>query len=463
MSDAKLVESIVSALSKKRAEDGKGRFEELVYAEKLAKSLPPIKVVADDWYAYQDGAWMPVTRDEFRPKALATCPRNYRSARNAQNLLEHLETRYQARQADLVGIYRQEVQDDGEVNTLINCANGVVKVWHTGEVTLEKHSPDYGFTERAAARWDAKAECPLFIGLQEAALPDAEDRQLLKFYAGNILHPTAQFETALICYGLEGTGKSTLAESIMYALVGSDDKSDLVTSLSMTQICDSRSYSLPKLRLAALNLGTEVDTVDLDESANFKQIVSGERVEARPIYGRPIAMRTPVKLLFLSNSIPRFKNGTGAELRRLRFLHFTVVPPVKDASLKDRIRAERDGIFRWMVEGLIELQALGSIPQGGPKSAAVAAKFAISNDPVGYFVKTRCQLSPAATVRKATMQGAFKAFLMDHGLPEQMEDWFFRRLYERFASQVRQRRERGISDDERWLDGIDLAPGVAAS
>jgi hypothetical protein len=50
----------------------------------------------------------------------------------------------------------------------------------------------------------------------------------------------------------------------------------------MSQICDPRSYHLPKLRYAAVNLGTELDVIAIDENANFKTIVSGEPIEARP-------------------------------------------------------------------------------------------------------------------------------------------------------------------------------------
>ena len=61
-------------------------------------------------------------------------------------------------------------------------------------------------------------------------------------------------------------------------------------------------------------------------------------------------MRPVCKLMFLANSLPRFKHGTDAELRRARFLRFDVLPTEKDVTLKSKLTSERDGIFLWMVE-----------------------------------------------------------------------------------------------------------------
>lgn len=451
MSD-KLV-AVLSALAKKSSEDGKGRFDELLYAEKLRKKMPPVRTIGDDWHAYEDGAWLPVTREQYLPLALSMCPKRYRKARNAQNLLDHVQAATQVRIEEMAGFYREFTEEDGTKSILINASNGVVKIWDGGETTLEKHKEEYGFTTRAAAKYDEKATAPLFTSLIEAALPDTEDREVLQVFCGNILWPTSQHECALISYGLEGTSKSTIAEAIVHALANPNDHGDLVTSLSMTQICDSRSYSLPKLRLASLNLGTEVDTVDLDESTNFKQVVSGEKVEARGIYKKPMAMRTTCKLWFLANTLPRFKNGTGAELRRLRFLQFDIVPEKKDTTLKERLKAERDGIFMWMIEGLLKLKSSGGIPHGGPKSRAVVDKFSISNDPVGYFVRNHCVFDSTSRVEKDLLANAFKDFLAEHGLPDHFGEWFFRRLYERF-SHVKPARQRSGDGMDHYVQGI---------
>jgi putative DNA primase/helicase len=234
---------------------------------------------------------------------------------------------------------------------------------------------------------------------------------------------------ALVCYGEASCGKSTVAEPLAAALGG-----DLVARLAMSQICDPKSYHLHKLQFAAVNLGTELDSIALDESANFKLIVSGEPVETRPIYGEPFTMQTGCKLWFLANGLPRFKNGTEAELRRTRFIRFDKRPAVLDVTLKTRLQAERDGIFIFMLDGLRRLLTVREIPLGGVESQAVHARFKISNDPLGAFVNQHCKLDPAAREIKTEIISAFDGFCETHGLPMEFGDWFFKRLFERFTN-----------------------------
>ena len=214
----------------------------------------------------------------------------------------------------------------------------------TGAYELLPHSPDYQFTRQTAARFNPDAAAPLFNRVLSEVLADPEDRELFKLCTGNFLYPDCRFETALVDYGEAGRGKSTVADPIASAL-----GLDLVCRLSMSQVCDPRSYHLPGLRFAAVNLGTELTTADIAESGNFKTLVSGEPIEARPIYGKPFIMQTGCKLWFLANSLPRFKHGTEAELRRTRFLRFDYQPPEKDVTLKARLASELDGVFLFML------------------------------------------------------------------------------------------------------------------
>src|SRR5262249_30214724 len=152
---------------------------------------------------------------------------------------------------------------------------------------------------------------------------------------------------------------------------------------------------------------------------------------ARPIYGSPFTMATTCKLWFLANALPRFKHGSEAEMRRMRFLRFDYVPPTKDVSLKGKLALERDGVFQWMLAGLLELLSLSAIPMGGRQSREAQAKFRISNDPVGTFAATCCRLDPDASTAKDTLRNAYRAFLEQHDLPQKMETWLLRTLYER--------------------------------
>ena len=380
----------------------------------------------------------------------AILPEHWRTIRRANALLEHIEAAQQVDPNTFKGFYSYD--PDGAV--LINTSNGVVKVTAGGFVLLP-HAAEYHFTRQTVACFNPDATMPLFNRVLCEVLPDAEDRELFQLCLGNFLFPDCRFETALVCYGEAGRGKSTVADPVASAL-----GLDLVSRLSMSQVCDPRSYHLPALRFAAVNLGTELTTADIAESGNFKTLVSGEPIEARPIYGKPFVMQTASKLWFLANSLPRFKHGTEAELRRTRFLRFDYQPPEKDVTLKARLAGELDGVFLFMLDGLRALLALPEIPLGGKDSRAVHERFRISNDPVGAFVQSRCLLDPEARVSKDTLREAYTEFTVRYELPATCGDWFFRILFERFTS-LRETQPRVAGERVRYVQGVQLRSTVS--
>jgi len=427
-------------------ETAKTEFE---FATLLTEELPPVKTVGNTWHVYSAGVWRPVESASLRPQALAILPEHWRTVRRAVTLLEHIEAARQVHADTLKGFYTF----DPEGAVLINANNGVVRITANG-FELLPHSADFHFTRQAVARFNPKATAPLFNRVLSEVLADPEDRELFQVCAGNFLYPDCRFETALVDYGEAGRGKSTVADPIASAL-----GLDLVSRLSMSQVCDPRSYHLPALRFAAVNLGTELTTADIAESGNFKTLVSGEPIEARPIYGKPFVMQTGCKLWFLANSLPRFRHGTEAELRRTRFLRFDYQPPERDVTLKTRLAKELDGVFLFMLDGLRTLLALPEIPLGGKDSRAVHERFRISNDPVGAFVQSRCILAPGQRVAKDTLREAFTDFAAKYELPTVCGEWFFRVLFERFTS-LRESQPRVAGERVRHVQGVQLRSTV---
>ena len=422
---------------------------EFEFATLLASKLPPVKTVGDVWHVFSNGVWRPLEADTLKPQALAILPEHWRTIRRANTLLEHITAAKQTDASTFKGFYAFDA--DGVV--LINANNGLVRVTGNG-FELQAHAPDYHFTRQTVARFDPEATAPLFNRVLCEVLPDAQDRELFQLCLGNFLFPDCRFETALVCYGEAGRGKSTVADPVASAL-----GLDLVCRLSMSQVCDPRSYHLPSLRFAAVNLGTELTTADIAESGNFKTLVSGEPIEARPIYAKPFVMQTACKLWFLANSLPRFRYGTEAELRRTRFLRFDVQPPEIDVTLKTRLAAELDGVLLFMLDGLRQLLTLPEIPLGGRESRAVHERFRISNDPVGAFVRTRCLLAPEARVTKDTLREAYGEFCTRHELSTECREWFFRVLFERFTS-LRETHPRVAGDRVKCVAGVQLRSTV---
>jgi len=431
---------------KKKAEGAKAN-QELAFSDLLAAELPPIKTIGREWFVFESGLWQPKSHHQFRPIAQRILPPNVRTDRMASRLLAHLEGRFQVPQDQLLGFY----QFESEGAVLLNANNGIIRVTPEG-VSHLPHSERHLFTRQAKANYQISATCPVFQKTLSELLPDMEDQKLLQLFCGNCLLPSSRFEIALCGYGEGGSGKSTLAESLAAPL-----GTDLVSSLRLIQLCDKNTYFLSKLRYAALNLGTELDAIEISDSSVLKTLISGEQVEVRPIYESPFTMVTPIKFLFLANALPRFRNGTDAEYRRFRFLHFgiNIQPERRDVSLKHRLAAEIDGIFStFMVPGLQRLLTISEFPAGGKTSNRCREIFRGANDPVATFVHERCRIDRSFCVLKEDLTAAFRNFCDTRGLPQTLEAQFFKSLYERFPVQSKRKRLKPGAGQVGVVDGI---------
>lgn len=394
--------------------------------------------VGEVWYQYEEGVWKQKSRHSFRPRALASIHPYQQQAKRVSAVLDYVESACQVEENILCGAYKRV---DGFI--LINVANGVLEFPLDGDTErLRAHSPDDGFTLQFPASYNPAVQCPHFAVTLEQALPDEEDRLLLQVFAGSVLYPGCEYETALVCFGPGGTGKSTILYDGIRTVLGEA----LCGSVGLEELCRSASYSLPSLRRKLLNLASELNGTEVEESANFKKLVSGESMTVREIYGKPSDMVSPCKLAFLSNNMPRFRAGSDAEVRRLRILHFNQKPAVQDVDLKAQIRAESSGVLLWMLGGLHWLVCQREIPRGGAAAREVLDSFRHGNDPVDSFLRERCVFDPRAELPKDDLTDAFNDWCENKGQtsdPLKLKSYFYRSLHQRHGNVIKERRMAG--------------------
>ena len=302
--------------------------------------------------------------------------------------------------------------------------------------------------------------CGRFLQLLEESLPDARDREAFQCFGGYVLMPNCNLETVLVCYGPGGTGKSK-ATGVFRDVLGDD----LCGASGLDELCKSASYSLPKLKHKMLNLGTELNGHEIEESANLKKLASGESMDVRQIFREPEDMRTTCKMLFLSNIQPRFRAGTNAESRRLRIVPFTVerAENDKDIHLGEKLSKEARGVLNWMLEGLSVILKTKLIPHGGDAAKLMMENFCKNNDPVGSFVGECCVFRKSESVVKRDLYNTFADWCEDVGLSSsKLENYFFKTLLQRYAN-LKARRITTKDGRRHILEGIGIKPEVPES
>lgn len=239
-------------------------------------------------------------------------------------------------------------------NVLINLKNGTFEITPKG-TKLKQFDPSDFITYQLPFEYDPQARAPIFETYLKRVLPDQERQKVLAEYLGYVFikhgSNALKEEKALVLYGTGANGKSVFFE-IVNALLGVEN----VSSFSLQSLTNDNGYFRAKLANRLLNYASEING-NLEASI-FKQLVSGEPVEARLPYGQPFILKQYAKLIFNCNELPKDVEHTNAYFRRFLIIPFdvTIPPQEQDKQLHIKIiENELSGVFNWVLDGLNRL------------------------------------------------------------------------------------------------------------
>lgn len=244
--------------------------------------------------------------------------------------------------------YLPEPENKDE-NILINTQNGTYEISITGRVLRSFRQKDF-LTYQLPFEIDPLAKAPMFQKYLDDVLPDKSKQKLLCEYLGYIfIKPSVlKLEKILILFGTGANGKSVLFE-ILNALFGIENTSNF----SLESLTDSSGYFRAKIGNKLVNYSSEING-KLD-AGYFKQIASGEPIQARLPYGEPFMLNNYAKMIFNCNKLPTDIEHTDGFFRRFMIINFDVTIPEEkqDRELHNKIiKNELSGVFNWVLEGL---------------------------------------------------------------------------------------------------------------
>lgn len=244
--------------------------------------------------------------------------------------------------------------ENNKDTVLINLQNGTFEISPKGTQLRPFDRSDF-LTYQLPFEYNPQAKAPLFEAYLNKVLPDIERQKVLAEYLGFVFikHGSNRLkeEKALILYGTGANGKSVFFE-IVSALLGAENTSNY----SLQSLTNDNGYFRAKLANKLVNYASEIN--GKLESAIFKQLVSGEPVEARLPYGEPFTLKQYAKLIFNCNELPKDVEHTNAYFRRFLIVPFdvTIPPQEQDKQLHTKIiEKELSGVFNWVLDGLNRL------------------------------------------------------------------------------------------------------------
>ncbi|MCS5488915.1 DNA primase family protein [Algoriphagus limi] len=297
---------------------------------------------------------------------------------------------------------------------LINLLNGTFEISHK-EIQLREFDDSDFLTYQLPFPYDPEAEAPIFEEFLNRVLPNKQIQKVLAEYLGYVFirngSKILKEEKALILHGTGANGKSVFFE-IVNSLLGSQN----VSNFSLQSLTNETGYYRAKIGNKLLNYASEIN--GKLETALFKQIVSGEPVEARLPYGQPFILRNYAKLIFNSNELPKDVEQTAAFFRRFLIIPFEITIPEEeqDKNLHTKIiENELSGVFNWVLEGLKRLLEQKRFTKCEAIDKAVN-DYKLSSDSVKMFL-TENQYTPSLSneILLKIMYQEYKVYCLEGG------------------------------------------------
>ena len=271
----------------------------------------------------------------------------------------------------------------------INLANGTFVISPEIQLLRPPQAADF-LTHQLSFNYDPNATSPQFQKYLNYVLPNYKMQQILAEFIGYIfIKPSRlKLEKILMLYGPGANGKSVFFD-IINALLGNEN----ISNYSLENLTDSSGYYRAMIANKLLNytseMGGKLDTT------KFKQLASGEPIDARLPYCPPHIISNYGRLLFNVNTLPKEIEQTAAYFRRLLIIAFNVTIPeeMQDKQLAQKIiNTELPGILNWVLEGLNRLLEQGNFTECKEVQDELQS-YKIKSDSVKLFIEDQEYIS----------------------------------------------------------------------
>jgi putative DNA primase/helicase len=235
---------------------------------------------------------------------------------------------------------------------LINLKNGTFETGPGGQKLRPPHREDF-ITYQLPFEYDPKASAPVFQAFLDRVLPSKDCQAALIEFIGYLFirSRTLKLEKVLMLLGDGANGKSVFFE-VIAALLGPEN----ISHYSLNSLASDNGYARAMIGNKLLNYASEIG--GKIQPHMFKQLASGEPIEARLPYGNPFLMTDYSKLAFNCNRLPSDVEHVHGFFRRFMIIPFSVTIPEaeQDKGLSVRIiESELPGVFNLVLAGLSRL------------------------------------------------------------------------------------------------------------
>lgn len=298
---------------------------------------------------------------------------------------------------------------------LINLLNGTFEI-SPKETILRPFDPLDFITYQLQFEYDPAAKAPIFQTYLDRVLSDLDSQKVLAEYLGYVFikhdSKVLKLEKVLLLYGTGANGKSVFFE-VVSALLGPEN----LSNFTLTNLLGELGYYRAKIGNKLVNFASELNG-KIGNNALFKQMVSGEPIEARLPYGHPFTLLDYAKLIFNTNELPKDVEQNEAFFRRFLIVPFNVTIPKeeRDSTLPTRIiESELAGVFNWALEGLKRLLEQKQFTSSKAVEEAVRQYKEESDTIFMFLVEYDCSPSMESFISLKEFYSKYQGYCFEYG------------------------------------------------
>jgi putative DNA primase/helicase len=240
--------------------------------------------------------------------------------------------------------------------------------------------------------YDPDATCPRFDAFLEQVQPSAEMRGFLQRWFG-VSMTAIKVQKFAFFYGSGANGKSALVD-LMARILGDYSASAKIESLTGRNRRGGGDATPDLIPLVGARMvrASEPEEGERLQENTIKELTGGEPIMVRKLHGDFVEVEPHFKLTISGNHKPDIRGTDDGIWRRVLLVPFDVQIPPEDRipieQFLDLLMQERAGIFRWLVDGLMDYLERGL--QEPAQVLEATADYRADSDPIGAFLKDSC-------------------------------------------------------------------------
>ena len=307
--------------------------------------------------------------------------------------------------------------------------------WHTPWVLhLHEHRREDFISKLADVEYHPNATSPAHDAFLSVVQPKPEMRRFLAQWGGLSLTGFTGEQKLAFFYGGGSNGKGTWVETI--ARIAGDYAGTIKIQSLLDQGKKSGDQATPAIAklpgVRFLRVSEPSKGAVLDEGL-VKELTGEDPVDARHLNKSFFTFFPEFKITISGNNKPVIKDTSDGIWRRMQLVPWQADIPAaqRDKGLKDKLLAERDGIFAWLMRGLLDWKKHGLIE---PEDVRLAtSEYRDDSDTIGRFLRQTCEVGEDTRarplrVRKGDLFELYQAWCHQTGSYEMAERAFSKEM-----------------------------------